>query len=199
MRGEQLRVASLLVVVSCTLAACEFQRAQVASDAKKGLIGMPKESILQCMGSPVTTAYAGSTEVWTYQSGNNRTDSFGSVSGWVGPGGYMNGFGSSTSTTRSCKIDLVMQGGFVSRVNYSGDTGGLITKGEQCGFAVENCVEELKASPTEPTAFTPAPAPSQTAQSNDAPARLPHCAKEELATAKLAKQQGYNYSLGCQP
>ena len=34
-----------------------------------------------------------------------------------------------------------MNNGYVSRVNYSGPTGGLITEGEQCAFAVQNCTK----------------------------------------------------------
>jgi hypothetical protein len=37
-------------------------------------------------------------------------------------------------------VNVVMTAGRVSSVNYVGDTGGLITQGEQCAFAVQNCV-----------------------------------------------------------
>jgi hypothetical protein len=42
---------------------------------------------------------------------------------------------------RFCKVDIVMTKGVVSEVNYSGPTGGILTQGEQCAFAVQNCVQ----------------------------------------------------------
>jgi hypothetical protein len=36
---------------------------------------------------------------------------------------------------------VVMSGGAVSAVNYQGPTGGLITAGEQCAYAVDACVK----------------------------------------------------------
>jgi len=36
---------------------------------------------------------------------------------------------------------MVFAGGAVSAVNYQGPTGGLITAGEQCAYAVDACVK----------------------------------------------------------
>jgi hypothetical protein len=35
----------------------------------------------------------------------------------------------------------VIQEGAVSQVNYTGPTGGILTAGEQCAFAVEACAK----------------------------------------------------------
>jgi len=94
---------------------------------------------LTCMGSPANTAATGSTEVWTYSSGNGRTDTFGVADAW-GDHGWLTGSGSTTTTSRYCKIDVVMIGGRVTHLNYSGPTGGLLSQGEQCAYAVENCL-----------------------------------------------------------
>jgi hypothetical protein len=50
------------------------------------------------------------------------------------------GVGTSFSSTRYCVINLVFQSGAVSAINYQGRTSGLITQGEECAFAVQNCV-----------------------------------------------------------
>ena len=50
----------------------------------------------------------------------------------------------STIAFRSCSIctvNVTMSGGLVSQINYLGPTGGLLTKGEQCAFAVERCAQ----------------------------------------------------------
>jgi len=35
-----------------------------------------------------------------------------------------------------------MTGGYVTAVNYQGPTGGLLTCGEQCAYAVEACTKK---------------------------------------------------------
>jgi hypothetical protein len=120
------------------IGACALQRAQEASKAQATLLGMSKEQVLTCMGSPRNSAAVGSTEVWSYFSGDGRTDTFGVVNTW-GSQGWLSGFGSATTASRYCKVDVVMVDGRVTHLNYSGPTGGLLSKGEQCAYAVENC------------------------------------------------------------
>ncbi len=142
----------LIVVVALSLAACSIQRAQVAGEAQHKMLGLTKEQVLACMGPPANKAAEGSTEVWSYASGNGRTDvntlgqSFTNAS-LYGNGGFATGTASTlhsgfgVSTHRYCTVNVVMSDGRVSRVNYSGPTGGLLTAGEQCAFAVQNCVQ----------------------------------------------------------
>jgi hypothetical protein len=118
------------------LTACAIQRAETAQKAQAQLIGLPKETILACMGPPANRAAEGSTEVWQYQSGNGRTDAALFASG---NNGFASGF--ATTSQRFCTVNIVMAGGIVSQVNYSGPTGGLLTQGEQCAFAVQNCLK----------------------------------------------------------
>lgn len=107
------------------------------------MVGLSKEQILACMGPPVAKAAEGATEVWSYNSGNGKTMGFGSSSATVTGGrGYLygSGFGSMVTERRFCTVNVTMRNGRVDRVNYVGPTGGLITQGEQCAFAVDNCV-----------------------------------------------------------
>ena len=124
-------IAALTLVLS---AGCSIQRAEVAQTARVNVIGLPKEKVLACMGIPSNRMTVGDTEVWAYESGNGRTQSSVFASGG-------NGFASgiAVSTRRFCNVNVVMTNGVVSKVNYSGPTGGLLTAGEQCAFAVQNC------------------------------------------------------------
>jgi hypothetical protein len=142
-----LSVAGTTIVLA--VAGCAFQRAETASQAQATMVGMSKEKVLACMGTPVRAGKAGATEVWTYDSGDNQTDSIGSASVYGGRF-WGSAFGSITSVTRSCKIDVVMTQGHVTKINYSGLTGGLLTSGEECGYAVDNCVQppgQIAAAP----------------------------------------------------
>jgi hypothetical protein len=141
------------IAVLCTaLGGCAIQRSQVAQEARASMVGMTKEQVFTCMGPAPTKASEGSTEIWSYPSGNgyqantviasadgdfNATRTGNYVSGNV------NAFGTATgvSTRRYCVVNIVIQGGVVSQVNYTGPTGGLLTGGEQCAFAVEACAK----------------------------------------------------------
>lgn len=123
----------LAMAVSLALASCALQRAQVANQAQNQMVGLTKEQVLACMGPPINQAMVGQTEVWSYNSGNGRTDT------------AMNGnaiMATAISTQRFCTVNVVMTDGRVSGLNYSGPTGGLITAGEQCAFAVQNCARQ---------------------------------------------------------
>ncbi len=121
-----------IVALAAALGGCAIQRAQIAQDARVQMVGLSKEQVLICMGPPANMAAEGQTEVWSYNSGNGATFASGSVS---------NRSFSGVSSRRFCQINVVMSGGAVSAVNYQGPTGGLITAGEQCAYAVDACVK----------------------------------------------------------
>ncbi|MHC2535998.1 hypothetical protein ACVJMY_005567 [Bradyrhizobium diazoefficiens] len=120
-----------VVALAAALCGCAIQRAQVAQDARAQMVGMSKEQVLACMGPPANKAAEGQTEVWSYNSGDGTVVASGSAS-------Y--GSFSGRSSQRFCHINVVMSGGAVAAVNYQGPTGGLITAGEQCAYAVDACV-----------------------------------------------------------
>jgi hypothetical protein len=114
------------------LGGCAFQRAEIAQDARAQMVGMPKEQVLACMGPPANKAAEGATEVLGYNSGNGMT---------VTDASYGRFGGTAVSISRFCTVNIVFAGGQVSAVNYNGPTGGLLTQGEQCAYAVNSCVK----------------------------------------------------------
>jgi hypothetical protein len=127
MSAQHIFLAALIAV---SVSACAIQRAQVASDAQSKMIGLTKEQVLACMGPPANHAAVGQTEVWSYNSGNGRSDVI--VSG--------NQFITSASASqRFCTVNVAMTDGRVSSISYTGPTGGLLSQGEQCAFAVQSC------------------------------------------------------------
>lgn len=105
------------------------------------MVGMSREQVLACMGPPANKAAEGQTEVWSYASGNGYSASNGTTQLGHGLGGGLMADSSSISTQRFCRINVVMNAGNVSAVNYAGPTGGLLTGGEQCAYAVEACAK----------------------------------------------------------
>src|SRR6188474_279981 len=65
--------AGVILFACVGAAACSLQRAEVAHNAQATMVGMTKEQVLQCMGPPVQKSAEGQTEVWSYPSGNGRT------------------------------------------------------------------------------------------------------------------------------
>ena len=145
----------LLFAVLLLAAGCAIHRASVASRAQKEMIGMSKRNLLACAGTPARAAVAGGTEFLTYVSGGDTVGSVNTYStghgsytyhgGGYGSGTYQSYGGGVVSTERRyCEVTFVLEDGVVSKINYSGRTGGLLTKGEQCAFAVENCLDQDK-------------------------------------------------------
>jgi len=113
------------------------------------MVGMTKEQVLRCMGPPGNRMAEGSTEVWSYASGHGYVETFAAGSATTNAQtnrvgnfafGNANTFSSTVSTQRFCQINIVINADTVSAVNYQGPTGGLLTAGEQCAYAVDACV-----------------------------------------------------------
>jgi outer membrane protein assembly factor BamE (lipoprotein component of BamABCDE complex) len=144
---EQPGHAALLALVGFTalfISACtssRFERAEVATQAKAQMIGMSKEQVLACMGAPSQHAAVGQTEVWSYPSGGDTT-TFSTANGSIDAAGNASAFETSHSAHRYCVVNVVITAGKVSAVNYNGRTGGWASQGEQCAFAVQNCVQQ---------------------------------------------------------
>jgi hypothetical protein len=140
------RHAALLALVGFTvfsISACSssrFERAEVATHAKAQMIGMSKEQVLACMGAPSQHAAVGQTEVWSYPSGGDTT-TVSTANGSIDTAGNAYALGTSQSAHRYCVVNVVITAGKVSAVKYTGRTGGWASEGEQCAFAVQNCVE----------------------------------------------------------
>jgi len=130
---------------------CAMQRAQDAEEAQRRMVGMDKEKVFACMGIPKRKGIEGNTEIWLYESGNRRVDrarETASVRRSSRSGEYdifdSLGAGLELSdevrTSRFCTVQIVMNDGRVTAVNYNGPTGGFLTDDEQCAFAVRNCL-----------------------------------------------------------
>jgi hypothetical protein len=92
--------------------------------------GLSKEQVLGCIGPPARKAAEGQTEVWSYNSGDGTTIASGRFRTEISP-----------AFPRAALSDqCVISGGAVSAVN-PGPTGGLITGGGQCAYAVDACVK----------------------------------------------------------
>lgn len=126
-----------LLLLSLLLAGCAIQRSLQAQDAKKQLVGMPAEKIFACMGPPHNRSTLGATEIWQYSSGDGRVQT-----GAVVTGGAGMVTGSAVTTTRFCTVNIAMANSMVQSVNYVGPTGGVLTEGEQCAFAVRACLPQ---------------------------------------------------------
>ncbi len=130
---------NVIYIILCSFMAvsCAVQRAEIASRAQVELIGMSKKDLLLCAGVPLRQERAEDLEFLTFAGGG---DSVGSA---VATGTSPNtAIAVGKSAHRYCEATFVLKNGAVQKVNYQGRTGGLLTKGEQCAFIVENCVKQ---------------------------------------------------------
>ncbi len=85
------------------------------------------------MGAPARRVTIGSTQIWTYPSGAMQTE---------GPRWAIGlNLGAPPFGPRGpCDVKVVMTDARVSQVAYARPDGGDLPLGQQCAFAVENCV-----------------------------------------------------------
>jgi hypothetical protein len=120
---SKMRVLGI-VALCVAVGGFAFQRAEIAQQAQASMVGMPREKVLACMGPPAQKATESQTEVWAYNTSPTIILNEGS------------------GATRFCTVNIIMSGATVSEVNYRGPTGGLLTRGEQCAYAVDACVKQ---------------------------------------------------------
>jgi hypothetical protein len=147
-----MKRAVQFIALCIILTGCAVERAQVADSAQSQMIGMSREQVLACMGPASQRVTEGKTEVWSYGSGGQTiAHAFGdsnTTGSAVISGNSIYGRASTKSSgtaiaeRRYCVVNVVMASGAVSVVNYSGPTGGLLTGGEQCAYAVRGCVKK---------------------------------------------------------
>jgi hypothetical protein len=147
MLGANMRIATAIAFAIGTtslLGGCAIERAATAQQARADVLGRTKAEIIGCAGVPTSSYTEGSTEVLAYQYvGDRKISSTGTVTAQE-PGRFSAG-GLAISSEgsiqqRQCTANFVIENGRVTRLNYSGRTGGLLTAGEQCAFIVSNCV-----------------------------------------------------------
>jgi hypothetical protein len=150
-QGSTMKPTVAIAALATILAGCAVERAQVAESAQTQMIGMNREQVLACMGPPSQRMAEGKTEVWSYSSGgqtiahafgDSNTTGSATISGnqIYGTANTMSS-GTAIAERRYCVVNVVMADGAVGAVNYSGPTGGLLTGGEQCAYAVRGCVK----------------------------------------------------------
>lgn len=125
-----------MCLICLALGGCAIQRMQEASRAQSELIGMSKADLLSCAGVPFRQEQVGDEEFLTYGSGGDSVAT--GVATAVSPSVAV---GVGRGYHRYCEATFTLKNGIVQRVSYEGRTGGLLTRGEQCAFIIENCLK----------------------------------------------------------
>jgi len=114
-----MKHTSIIFIIIALLSGCASTtvgRAYLADRAKEELVGKSKHYILRCAGAPIQKETFEDMEFLTYYS----TD-------------YVK---------RDCTVTFALRDGKVEKVSYSGDTGGLLVKGQHCAYIIEDCLED---------------------------------------------------------
>jgi hypothetical protein len=129
-RGEGPMLRHFLAALCLLIAGCAQEPAQIVQETPSKIVGMNKQQVLVCMGSPAAKTAEGHTEVWSYSSDDDH-----SAVPLIAIAS-----GTAVSVTRRCTVSIVMTDNLVSQVNYYGPSGALLTAGEQCAHVIQNCV-----------------------------------------------------------
>ena len=131
-----IKFLTVAVVLVVSFSGCIYQRAGLASRAKTELVGMSKIELLSCAGVPVRQERMDNLEFLTYSVDEDGVGA--AVATSTSPS---TAIATGKRTYLYCDVTFVLKDGVVQKVNYQGRTGGLLTKGEQCAFIVENCLK----------------------------------------------------------
>jgi len=140
-KGIMWAVCLVIAMALCAYGETKFGRAETAKRAQTELIGMSKKDLFLCAGIPIRQERVEDLEFLSYSSGGD-IDGVGVAAATSSS----TGVGFSSRKRRYCDITFVLKDGKVTKVNYSGRTGGLITKDEQCAFIVEKCLSNQTSS-----------------------------------------------------
>ena len=128
----------LAVALGVTVAGCAaYERADQAKKVQSQLVGKRKDEVRACAGPPRRRDVRDDIEVWVYETGDDdvRRGPDPSATGTFGVPSP-----SRVIPRRYCVARVFMRNGRVSRVTYSGTTGGVFSRGEQCAFVLGSCL-----------------------------------------------------------
>jgi hypothetical protein len=140
MRGRFAKALVIGTLAASMVSACALQRAKIAERAKTDMIGLTKSDVLACMGQPDSRRGGEDFQEWVY----SHSDAPG-VGDYVNDRGGIDsgtGIGNETRTTvrgRYCVATVSFRRDSVASVRFSGTTGGIVTRDEQCAFLVSAC------------------------------------------------------------
>lgn len=114
---------AILILGLVLLAGCGvYERARIAEQAKKDLVGLTKKDLYLCAGVPHREVILDDVEILEYVT----TKTYSTEQGG--------------SFSRDCTVSFTLRNGTVRRVRYSGSTGSLLAKDHQCAFVVRDCL-----------------------------------------------------------
>ncbi len=127
--------ACLLFLLPFVVAGCAIDRMDVAQQAKTDLVGKRKGFILSCAGEPSRTRTEGDRTYLTYLRIAKDDGQDFAASKQDNPA-----LAQAMAKRRYCEATFVIRKDRVEHLRYAGNSGGLVTQGEQCGFIVNSCV-----------------------------------------------------------
>jgi hypothetical protein len=113
-----------LLALSFLLFGCANKKPSETVKTRADLIGLSKAEILECAGPPAKSNKSNNIEVLSYSYAGGQPSS-----------------GSGPVQQRQCSASFVFQRGRLTKLDYTGQTGGLATQGDQCGSIIANCLK----------------------------------------------------------
>ena len=129
----------LSAIAAVLLAGCIFERSQEAKEARTALIGKSRSEILACAGQPRSTVKDGPIEAFVYFTGTPNYDRLLDIK----PTDAQQVTG--TNLPKDCRVRIIFRNDVVEKVDYSGNTGGLFSRGEACASVVRGCLPAAAA------------------------------------------------------
>lgn len=120
----------MFLTLAAVLAGCAPPgRDGSGSRPEASMSGMTETQLLRCAGKPRDRQKRGGGEIWTYEIGGGSN----------GDNRLEPDNGPSPVPSRYCVARVYFENGRVTRTEFSGFTGGLFTRGDQCERLLAEC------------------------------------------------------------
>lgn len=138
-RGPGRLNGALAAALTLALGACASQTSDRAGEARTALVGMRVADLHLCAGLPARTEQIDGHELHMYERAEGSAAGLGLTLPIIG------GFTLPGSGGLYCRATFKVEGGRVTTLAYSGDTGGALGAYSACAPIVEHCLPQQAA------------------------------------------------------
>ncbi|MBL8671893.1 MAG: hypothetical protein JNK11_14640 [Alphaproteobacteria bacterium] len=130
---------AVALLLACALAGCAQERVREARSAARELVGKPVQTLVACAGKPDRIARGGDGERLSYFEGSGWADASGADDPTLSRDPSQGGARRPSVAARWCRMDVLVSDGVIRSVRFSGQSGGVFGRGEECADLLRAC------------------------------------------------------------
>jgi hypothetical protein len=133
------RTLAAVLMLAGVLAGCAQERVREAQSAARHLVGKPVQTLIACAGKPDRIARGAAGERLSYFEGSGWADAAGADDPTLSRDSPLAGARRPSVAARWCRMDVAVSDGIIQSVRFSGQSGGVFGRGEECADLLRAC------------------------------------------------------------